>query len=318
MKVSHGVSLRMLTVLLATLWLGLVMLEGYAEARAGGGGSGGSRGSRSYQAPARPSQPARPTEPRRESTLPPQQPSPIAPQPGGFMRGLAGGLVGGLLGSMLFSSLAQAGWGGFGGSGIGLIEILLLAGVGYWIYRRFRRPALATGYDSMQYQNTAYSSGHERGPVVEAPAVAEPDFSSIRIMDPRFDPAGFVKSAQDTFFKVQAAWSRQDGATLTSLCAPELARSWEQELAGLGARGQKNYMENIALRATEITEAWTEQGQDYITVRLEANLLDYTVDEKSGMVVTGNRSEPVEFEEYWTFNRSVGPNPWRLTAIQQP
>ena len=318
MKGLHGISVRILTVLLATLWLSLVTLEGDAEARAGGGGSGGSRGSRSYQAPARPSQPARPTEPRRESTLPPQQPSPIAPQPGGFMRGLAGGLVGGLLGSMLFSSLAQAGWGGFGGSGIGLIEILLLAGVGYWIYRRVRRPALATGYGSMQYQDTAYSSNHERGPVDEAPAVAEPDFSSIRIMDPRFDPAGFVKSAQDTFFKVQAAWSRQDGATLTSLCAPELARSWEQELEGLGARGQKNYMENIALRATEITEVWTEQGQDYITVRFEANLLDYTVDEKSGMVVTGNRSEPVEFEEYWTFNRSVGPNPWRLTAIQQP
>ncbi|MBI3000959.1 MAG: Tim44 domain-containing protein [Deltaproteobacteria bacterium] len=219
---------------------------------------------------------------------------------------------------MLFSSLAQAGWGGFGGSGIGLIEILLLAGVGYWIYSRVRRPALAPSYGSMQYQDTIYSSDHERGPVIEAPAVAQPDFSAIHMMDPRFDPAGFPKSAQDTFFKIQAAWSRQDGATLTSLCAPELARSWEQELAGLRARSQRNYMENIALRTTEITEAWTEQGQDYITVRFEANLVDYTVDEKSGLVVAGNRSEPVEFEEYWTFTRSVGPNSWRLTAIQQP
>ena len=319
MNGSHGISLRMLTVLLVTVWLAFVGLEGYAEARAGGGGSGGSRGSRSFQSPARPAQPARPTEPGRESTPPPQQPSPIAPQPGGFMRGLAGGLVGGLLGSMLFSSLAQGGWGGgLGGSGIGLIEILLLAGVGYWIYRRVRRPALATSHGSMQYENTTYSSSHERGPVAESPAVAEPDFSSIRIMDPRFDPTGFVKSAQDTFFKVQAAWSRQDKAALTSLCAPELARSWEQELAGLTARGQRNYMENIALRTTEITEAWTEQGEDYITVRFEANLLDYTVDEKSGMVVAGNRSEPVAFEEYWTFTRPVGPNPWRLTALQQP
>ena len=323
MNGSHGRYLRLLTLLLATAWLGLVALENYAEARASGGRSGGSRGSRSYQAPARPAQPANPTQPRRESSPPPQQPSPIAPQPGGFMRGLAGGLVGGLLGSMLFSGLANAGWGeglggGLGGSGIGLIEILLLAGVGYWIYRKVRRPALATGYSNMQYQDTAYPSSHERGPVVEAPAVAELDFSSVRIMDPRFDPTGFVKSAQDTFFKVQAAWSRQDKATLTSLCAPELARSWEQELAGLSARGQRNYMENIALRTTEITEVWTEQGQDYITVRLEANLLDYTVDEKSGMVVAGNRSEPVQFEEYWTFTRAVGPNPWQLTAIQQP
>ena len=91
MNSLHGISLRMLTVLLVTAWLAIVALEGYAEARAGGGRSGGSRGSRSYQAPARPSQPASPMQPRREATPSPQQPSPLAPQPGGFMRGLAGG-----------------------------------------------------------------------------------------------------------------------------------------------------------------------------------------------------------------------------------
>lgn len=311
-------SLRMLPVLFATVWLTLVLLEGYAEARAGGGRSGGSRGSRSYRAPARPSQPAQPMQPRRESTSAPQQPAPVTPQPGGFMRGLAGGLLGGFLGAMLFSSLAEGGWGGFGGSGVGLIEILLLAALGYLIYRMVRRPALATGYGTMQYQSTGYSSPYDRMPGAEAVALDEPNFSSIRILDPGFKPDQFIKSAQDIFFKVQAAWGRQDAATLTSLCRPELARAWEQELAQLRACGQSNHIENIALRATEITEVWTEQGQDYITVRFEANLLDYTVDEKIGVVVTGSRSEPVEFEEFWTFSRPVGPNLWKLTAVQQP
>ncbi|MGH7412379.1 MAG: Tim44 domain-containing protein, partial [Candidatus Methylomirabilis sp.] len=27
--------------------------------------------------------------------------------------------------------------------------------------------------------------------------------------------------------------------------------------------------------------------------------------------------EPVTFEEFWTFTRPVGPNPWRLSAINQ-
>jgi len=34
-------------------------------------------------------------------------------------------------------------------------------------------------------------------------------------------------------------------------------------------------------------------------------------------VVEGSRAEPVKFEEYWTFVRPVGPNAWRLSAIQQ-
>ena len=65
-------------------------------------------------------------------------------------------------------------------------------------------------------------------------------------------------------------------------------QSWQEELSRLSARGQQNRMENIALSSSEITEAWTESGQDFITVRLNANLLDYTVDRNSGAVVSGS------------------------------
>ena len=94
-------------------------------------------------------------------------------------------------------------------------------------------------------------------------------------------------------------------------------QTWEEELSRLRARNQQNRMENIALRESEITEAWTENGEDFITVRLHANLLDYTVDANTGQVVSGSSSEPIEFEEYWTFSRPVGPNTWKLSAVQQ-
>ena len=303
--------------LFAFVWLSQVALESIVEARAGGGRSGGFRGSRSYSAPARPTQPTSPSEPRREAAPPPQQPSPFTPQSGGFMRGLGTAVLGGFLGSMLFSGLANAGFGGFGGSGFGMIEILLFAGLGYFMYRRFRSPALAGGYGSMAYQNTPdYSPQYT--PVREAPAINNDiDYRSLTMMDRSFDPERFLKTAQDIFFKVQGAWNKQETTALRSLCGSELMQTWEQELNDLRTRGRQNKMENIALRESEITEAWTENGQDYITVRLHANLLDYTVDQKSGNVVNGNNSEPIEFEEYWTFARPVGPNPWKLTAVQQ-
>jgi predicted lipid-binding transport protein (Tim44 family) len=62
---------------------------------------------------------------------------------------------------------------------------------------------------------------------------------------------------------------------------------------------------------------WAESGEDFITVRLHANLLDYTVDAKTDAVVSGSISDPIEFEEYWTFTRPVGPTAWKLTAVQQ-
>src|SRR5215510_14539856 len=318
MAISKRKMTFMAVSLFALVGLSQIILETYADARAGGGSSAGSRGSRSYQAPARPSQPS-PSQPRREAAPSPQQPSPMAPQPGGFMRTFGTAMLG-FLGSMLFSGLANAGFGGlggFGGSGFGLIEILLLAGLGYFLYRKFVTPAAATGYGSMQYQNTGdYSPQYT--PVQEAPAINNDiDYRSLTMMDRSFDPNQFLKTAQDIFFKVQGAWNKQDRAALRSLCGSELMQTWEQELNDLRARGHQNKMENIALRESEITEAWTENGQDYITVRLYANLLDYTVDQKSGNVVSGSNSDPVEFQEYWTFIRPVGPNAWKLTAVQQ-
>jgi predicted lipid-binding transport protein (Tim44 family) len=309
--------------LFAFVGLSQVVLESFVEARAGGGRSGGFRGSRTYQSPSRQAQPS---QPRREAAPPPQQPSPFAPQSGGFMRGLGIAMLGGFLGSMLFSGLAHGfgGIGGFGGSGFGLIEILLVAGLGYFLYRKFRTPAAASGYGPMQYQNTAYqipsSTGYQApsgAPVQEEPPSNDVDYRSLTMMDRSFDPNQFLKTAQDIFFKVQGAWNKQDTAALRSLCGSELMQTWEQELNDLRSRGHQNKMENIALRESEISEAWTENGQDYITVRIRANLLDYTVDRKSGNVVNGNNSDPIEFEEYWTFSRPVGPNKWKLTAVQQ-
>jgi len=317
-----AISKRRITLMAISLFafvgLSQIVLESFVDARAGGGGSAGSRGSRSYQSPSRSTQPS---QPRREAAPPPQQPSPMAPQPGGFMRTFGTAMLGGFLGSMLFSGLANAGFGGLGGfgsSGIGLIEILLFAGLGYFLYRKFLGRPAATGYGTMQYQTTRdYSPQYT--PVQEAPAITnnDIDYRSLTMMDRSFDPNQFLKSAQDIFFKVQGAWNKQDTAALRSLCGSELMQTWEQELNNLRARGQQNKMENIALRESEITEAWTENGQDYITVRLHANLLDYTVDQKSGNVVSGNNSDPIGFQEYWTFTRPVGPNPWKLTAVQQ-
>jgi predicted lipid-binding transport protein (Tim44 family) len=232
------------------------------------------------------------------------------------MRSLGTAMMGGFLGSMLFSGLANAGWGGFGGSGFGLIEILLLAGLGYFILQKFRRPVEAPNYGTMQYQN---DQGYDAG---SATVQAEPvsnniDYRTLTMMDRSFDPNQFLKTIQDMFFKIQGAWNKQDIGALSALCRAELMRTWQEELSSQRARGQQNRMENIALRESDITEAWTESGEDFITVRLKANLLDYTIDQKSGAVVSGSNSEPIDFEEYWTFSRPVGPNSWKLAAVQQ-
>jgi predicted lipid-binding transport protein (Tim44 family) len=139
----------------------------------------------------------------------------------------------------------------------------------------------------------------------------------IRQMDSAFDPVRFTETAADVFFNIQAAWTARDMGAMRHGLTPEMYETLQKECERLRAERRVNRLENIAVRTVEVTEAWQEGGQDFVTVHFLASLLDYTVDETSNQVVAGSRTEPVKFEEYWTFVRPVGPHAWKLSAIQQ-
>lgn len=335
---------KVLVVFAAFVYLFLVVLELDAFGRAGGGRSFGSRGSRpsgpsrSYNSPS-PSQPksdsasyatqSKPNNPQSGVGTPYQQSS-----AGGFLRGLAGGIMGGFLGSMLFRGLGFAGTGdGFGG-GIGLFEILLGAALlfGVCLYFKSRRrvamarsePNAGTQYYHGSPGSETYASEPPPMLLTEAPSVS-PQRSDVNVglqyfrqMDPTFDENVFLETCSDIFFKIQAGWANRDLEPVRSLLTIDVHSTLKADLDELRREKKVNRLENIAVRSVSLVEAWQESGSDYITVRFLANLLDYRLDEATGQLISGSKTNPVKFEEYWTFTRSVGNYPWRLSAIQQP
>ncbi|MCI0546388.1 MAG: Tim44 domain-containing protein [Candidatus Rokubacteria bacterium] len=324
---KRGLALMAIALMLvggAAVLAAPALVDHTAWARAGGGSSGGSRGSRSYSAPVRPSSPATPSRPAATpSTLDQGRRSGWG---AGLMGGLGGLLLGGLLGGLLFGGL---GHGLFGG--IGLLELLLIAGLAYLAFSFMRRrrtpePAIAGGYAGAGAgapAGTPWSAGASTAAsstVLErasGPSDLDVGTSHIRQMDGSFDPGRLASTASDLFFKVQAAWMARDMGSVRNLVTPEMYERLDAQCAELRAQRRINRLENIAVRSADLTEAWQERGQDFATVAFVANVLDYTTDE-AGRVVDGSRTEPVKFEEFWTFVRPVGPNPWKLTAIQQP
>ena len=319
--------LSLATFAIVALLLVAVPLDTWA--RAGGGTSSGSRGSRSYSSPTRTYSAPTPAPSPSTRPTPAPTPAPIAqPAPtGGFLRSMAGGILGGLLGGMLFSSLGFAGGtGGFGG-GFGMMDLLLLAGIAYLIYWFVRRgrarqeAALASGpADRSMVEPYGMSGGAST--TLDAPAPSwqqdlERGLGHLRQMDPGFDEGAFREGCTDRFFQIQAGWMRRDLETLRPLLTEEMQAAFAKQIETANAKRQINKLENITVRSVELTEAWQEQGQDYVTVRILANLLDYTVDETTGRVVAGDDSVPVKFEEFWTWVRPVGKNDWRLSAINQ-
>ncbi|HOG17684.1 MAG: Tim44-like domain protein [Syntrophaceae bacterium PtaU1.Bin231] len=307
--------------LLAGWFMFFVVLESSALARVGGGRSFGSRGSRSFSAP-RPAAPA----PVQPATGAGQQvasaPTAGFPQQGGFLRSMAGGLIGGMAGAMLFRSLGIAGESSeAAGGGIGMLDIALIALLLYLLfsYLKKRRQAAASAY----YQS---SPAPEIRSTPGAPPSAAPlqgsdldtGIAHIRQMDPSYNPSRFLEECTDLFFKIQAAWTQRDMSAATALLTAEMLATLEEQVRTMRKEGKINRLENIAVRSVDLAEAWQEGGQDFVTVKFLASLLDYTVDEKTGRISAGTKDAPIRFEEYWTFTRPVGKQPWKLAAIQQP
>lgn len=241
----------------------------------------------------------------------------------GMSRGLMGGLIGGALGGMLFGSLFGA-----GGSGMGILPILLLAGGGYFLFRKFSsakqgqgsysspgRPA--AGMPNNMFGGGTNSEAEEAEPEVKIGGnLLEEGFDQIREHDRGFDVNYFKEIASDVFFQVQAGWMRRDLESYRHLLGGDLAGEYEKHFQEMKNKGQINKLESIAIRNVDVTQAGSDGREDFITVLFKANLLDYTVDDTSGELIDGSMTTPIKFAEEWTWARPTGTEEWKLEGLK--
>lgn len=291
-----------LLVLVTIFLVGGTVLTENADARSKGGG-------KSFR--------SAPTTAPKQTTATTQ--SAQKPKSGSFAKGLAGGLLGGAIGGMLFGSMFGA-----GGSGMGILPLLLLAGVGYFIYRKMmkgNRPGYSqgqAGYGSQQGQPGGFEQPAAGTPPPMPGSVmgVEAGLDEIRRTDRNFDINYFKEIASDVFFQVQAGWMRRDLDSYRHLLGEQLASEYEGHFAEMREKGVINKLESIAVRKVEICDAGNTGTEDFITILFTANLLDYTVSDTTGDLVEGSMTEPVKFAEEWTWARPVGTEDWKLEGIK--
>ncbi|MGD9949423.1 MAG: TIM44-like domain-containing protein [Desulfobulbus sp.] len=299
-----------LAIFLALTLIDTAIVPDHADARSKSGG-------RMFSSPTYRSTPR---------TAPSQQYNQRQSQPGGFGRGLMGGLLGGALGGMLFGSLFGA-----GGSGMGILPLIIIGAVGYFLYKRFvNRPTSSgsSGYrppPSSMFQGNGNNGNTFGGgsvppvpPVPPAPGPISVDegLMEIRQNDPGFDEKHFLEVASDVFFKIQAGWMRRDLDSYRNLLGAQLAAEYERHFVEMKAQGHINKLESIAIRRVEITAAGCDNNEDFVTVLFTANLLDYTVDDKTGTLIEGSMTDPVKFAEQWTWARPIRTENWKLEGIE--
>lgn len=131
--------MKHITLLISLFAVFVVLgLSDLADARSSSGGRsfGGSSSSRSGFGSSPSKSIGNPSTPSGGGSL-----SPASPLSGGggssFLRGVGGGIMGGMIGNMLFGGTGHAGGSSGGSGGIGIFELLILGGLGFFLYKRF-------------------------------------------------------------------------------------------------------------------------------------------------------------------------------------
>jgi len=267
------------------------IMESAEAGRLGGGRSFGSRPSYQRSSPA-------PSMPQRGINQPPQQNPTAAPTPAQPWGGMFGGLIAGsLIGSLLF------GGGLHGFSGFGMLDLLVLGGVLYFLLRflRSRQTAADTasgGYGSQFPDDRSWGSADYSPPADPIPAVAEKPS-----IPPGFDLDEFIQGAKVMYTRLQSSWDKRDLEDIRQFTSPEVYAEIKRQAAEAPHYGKTD----LLLINPTLLKVRNRDDQTVASV-----LYDVMLREDEDATAR-------QVREIWHFSRAENPPGafWVLEGIQQ-
>ncbi|MDX5377898.1 MAG: 39S ribosomal protein L45 [Halomonas sp.] len=270
--------MRHILIMLMVAVLGAGLAVEHAEARRLGGGSSVGSFSRSADRPTAASSQAAPARQAQSNRA-----------TGSRMPGMLGGmLAGGLLAAMFFGGAFDE---------LRLMDILLIAGLGFLLLRLLarRRPAVAGGpQPAAERQSPLEPQAFQP---TQGVAMGGGSFGNLPVW---FDRERFLSGAKEHFMTLQRAWDNNDFAGIQEYVTPELYNLLREERDRQPANNRTEIMRLFA----ELGDVRETGGQ------AEATVIFHGILEENG--------EQTEFNETWHLVRDVCDGaPWYLQGIEQ-
>lgn len=162
---------------------------------------------------------------------------------------------------------------------------------------------------------TSLSSGSTQREKIPGTPEDGNGLEKIRREDPSFDENLFKGHASAFFLQLLALQEKRNISELRQQMTDEMFASFKAEEDKRTAEGKLHKIENIALQSVELTDAWQENGQDFIKVKYLSSFNDCHVEEGSGNPGCDAAGEKIAYTKEWIFSRISGRNPWCLSAI---
>jgi hypothetical protein len=142
----------------------------------------------------------------------------------------------------------------------------------------------------------------------ELPTIAARDaggkFEELQRRDPAVSWQALQGRVAHIFAELQLAWSGRDALRIRPYVSDNLFQAMVYWIDLYNQARCRNMTENASILRVDLASVLSDAHFDAITLRLFASGLDYTISD-DGKLLSGSRSRPRTYSEYWTLIRGV-------------
>jgi len=133
---------------------------------------------------------------------------------------------------------------------------------------------------------------------------------SLKEIDPQFSEAEFKEKLAEFYVHFQRSWQAKDITDLRPYLTDTLYNKCDLQLDSYRKNNQTNHVDDPKVLSVELKYWKAEQNNHLIIAEINACIIDYVTDDKTGAVVRGSRTDKKYMTYEWTLKRSAD----RMTA----
>ena len=130
--------------------------------------------------------------------------------------------------------------------------------------------------------------------------------SLIKYHDRNFSSSDFLSFAKRVYIDIQTAWCRRDLVPIRVLLHDNLYDATEKQVRAKIDQGVIYHYESMVVNTAYLTSYAKDNQFEYLTIYLNARMIDWQEDEKTGSVLRGDKTTRWDLRYKLKFMRSFG------------
>ena len=188
-----------------------------------------------------------------------------------------------------------------------MVIIVVVIVIGYLVVRA----KISSGTSGGSGMSAAEAEKKRREAAMN-PGAARTDESRLKpiaeytTLDASFDEAEFKEKLSNLYVQMQNGWTDRDIDSLRPFFTDALFSQMDRQIDQMKKAGRTNHVERITVLGVTLRGFFQQGGEDHIIAEMQTRIVDYTVNDNDGSIVSG--SDTIEkFMTYeWELTRTTG------------